>query len=156
MDIPAFRIPSPLGTAVSLLPSYPSSLVFSRALNLALGRLIKPESLEPLHGKLIGIRVTDAGLSFFFSIGRKGFAACKGDRTPDLAFSATAYDFLMLGLRKEDPDTLFFSRRLVVEGDTELGLIAKNTLDAVEMPRFTPADFRPDRLLARMFTAVSG
>jgi predicted lipid carrier protein YhbT len=150
MDIPAFRIPSPLGTAVSLLPSYPPSLVFSRVLNLALGRLIKPESLEPLHGKLIAIRVTDAGLSFFFSIGHSGFVACKGDRTPDIAFSAAAYDFLMLGLRKEDPDTLFFSRRLVVEGDTELGLIAKNALDAVEMPHFEPSQLLPGRLLERV------
>ena len=34
------------------------------------------------------------------------------------------------GLRLEDPDTLFFSRRLVIEGDTELGLALKNALDA--------------------------
>jgi predicted lipid carrier protein YhbT len=70
---------------------------------------------------------------------------------PDLAISATAYDFLMLGTRQEDPDTLFFSRRLLVEGDTELGLIAKNTLDAVELPKFSPADFLPDKVLARIF-----
>lgn len=151
MNLPAFTIPKPIGAALSLLPSWPHSLVFSQVLNLALGRLIKPESLEPLHGKLIGIRVTDAGLSFFFTIGRNGFAACDAGQTPDLAFSATAHDFLMLGLRKEDPDTLFFSRRLLVEGDTELGLIAKNALDAVELPKLSPADFLPDRVLARLF-----
>jgi predicted lipid carrier protein YhbT len=36
--------------------------------------------------------------------------------------------------REEDPDTLFFSRRLIMEGDTELGLVVKNTLDALELP----------------------
>ena len=36
--------------------------------------------------------------------------------------------------REEDPDTLFFSRRLMMEGDTELGLVVKNTLDALELP----------------------
>lgn len=157
MNLPVFTIPKPIGTALSLLPSYPHSLVFSRVLNLALGRLVNPESLEPLHGKLIGIRVTDAGLSFFFSINAKGFVACKEGATPDLAFSATAHDFLMLATRQEDPDTLFFSRRLTVEGDTELGLIAKNTLDAVELPRFEPADLLPGRLFekaaARLFSA---
>jgi hypothetical protein len=35
-----------------------------------------------------------------------------------------------LALRREDPDTLFFTRRLVLEGDTELGLALKNALDA--------------------------
>ena len=37
-----------------------------------------------------------------------------------------------LMLREEDPDTLFFSRRLRIEGDTELGLIVKNLLDSVD------------------------
>ena len=31
----------------------------------------------------------------------------------------------------EDADTLFFERRLVMEGDTEFGLLLKNTLDAI-------------------------
>ena len=45
---------------------------------------------------------------------------------------ATARDFMLLLTRREDPDTLFFSRRLVSEGDTELGLSVKNLLDAVD------------------------
>lgn len=158
MNLPAFRIPKPFGAAMSLLPAYPHSLVFSRVLNLALGRLIQPDLLEPLHGKLISIRVTDAGLSFFFTIGRSGFTACKAGQTPDLAFSATAYDFAMLATRKEDPDTLFFSRRLVIEGDTELGLIAKNTLDAVELPKLDLAQLMPgkvfEKVTSRLFAAA--
>jgi predicted lipid carrier protein YhbT len=46
--------------------------------------------------------------------------------------SATTRDYLALALREEDPDTLFFSRRLLMEGDTDLGLLVKNTLDAVD------------------------
>ena len=115
-----------------MLPSYPPSLLFSQGLNLALGRIIKPELLEPLHGKLVSIRVIDVGISLFFTIDKTGFVACQGDKTPDLEISATAYDFILLGTRREDPDTLFFSRRLVVEGETELGLLAKNTLDACD------------------------
>lgn len=149
MSLPAFKFPKPLGAALSLLPAYPHSLLFSQGLNLALGRIIKPELLEPLHGKLISIRVTDAGVGFFFSINSTGFVACKAGRTPDLTISATAYDFLMLGMRKEDPDTLFFSRRLVVEGDTELGLIAKNTLDAVELPKLDIGQLMPGKVLEK-------
>jgi hypothetical protein len=32
---------------------------------------------------------------------------------------------------QSDADRLFFERRLVIEGDTEYGLILKNTLDAI-------------------------
>jgi len=45
----------------------------------------------------------------------------------------------MIATRRQDPDTLFFQRRLIVEGDTELGLYVKNLMDSIEieaMPRF--------------------
>jgi predicted lipid carrier protein YhbT len=61
---------------------------------------------------------------------------------------ACARVFVLLALRKEDPDTLFFDRQLVIEGDTELGLIVKNALDRVELP------FR-DRVLERMRNHLS-
>ena len=150
MNIPAFKLPQPFGIAMSLIPSYPHSLLFSHTLNLVLVRMIKPELLEPLHGTLINIRVIDAGLSFFFTIDTSGFVACKAGKIADLTISASAYDFLMLSTRQEDPDTLFFSRRLVVEGDTELGLIAKNTLDAVELPKLNPSYFLPGKILERI------
>lgn len=149
MNLPAFKFPKPLGFALSLLPTYPPSLAFSHGVNLALGRIIKPELLEPLHGKLVNIRVTDVGISLFFTINSTGFVACKEGKTPDLAISATAHDFFLLGMRREDPDTLFFSRRLVVEGETELGLLAKNTLDAIDLPKLELSQLHPEKMLER-------
>jgi len=60
----------------------------------------------------------------------RGFAPDGG--APGLTISASARDFLLLLSRREDPDSLFFSRRLVSEGDTELGLTVKNLLDALD------------------------
>lgn len=150
MNPPPFKFPKPLGVALSMLPAYPPSLLFSQALNLALGRLIKPELLEPLHGKLVRIRVTDVGLSFYFTINGTGFVACKACGVPDLSISATAQDFFLLGTRREDPDTLFFSRRLIVEGETELGLLAKNTLDSIDLPGLKFPQFSPEKLLEKV------
>ena len=39
---------------------------------------------------------------------------------------------VLLATRHADPDTLFFQRRLRVEGDTELGLAIKNTMDGMD------------------------
>ena len=69
---------------------------------------------------------------------------------PDLTISASAYDFYLLAMRKEDPDTLFFNRRLVVEGDTELGLIAKNALDAIDLPMLELERILPIHFLMRI------
>jgi predicted lipid carrier protein YhbT len=146
MNLKPFTLPKPLGAMLSLLPQYPHSLLFTQALNLALGRVIPADALEPLQGKSMAIRVTDAGVSFNFTLQGKAFVAAGAGNMPDLTISATAYDFLMLALRKEDPDTLFFSRRLLMEGDTELGLLVKNTLDGLDVPPFDPSALLPGRV----------
>lgn len=72
---------------------------------------------------------------------------------PDVTISASAYDFYRLSRREEDPDTLFFSRRLVMEGDTELGLLLKNTLDAMELNVFELMKSLPMR---KMLSLIPG
>lgn len=142
-----YTFPKPLGTLFKLLPQYPHSFALAHALNLTLSGTLRAETLAPLHGKQICLRVTDANIMFQFTLDKHGIKAKRAGATADLTISANAYDFMQLALRKEDPDTLFFSRRLLMEGDTELGLLLKNTLDALELPA---ADWRmllPSRLL---------
>jgi predicted lipid carrier protein YhbT len=150
MNNQPFILPKPVSDILSVLPKYPQTLLFVQALNLALGNTLRSEVMQPLQGKLISIRVTDAGISHYFTLDPKGLAACRRNREPDLTISASAYDFLMLALRKEDPDTLFFSRRLRMEGDTELGLLVKNTLDALELPPFDLRSLSPSRIFAEI------
>lgn len=142
-----FTLPKPISAVFSILPQYPHSLIFTQALNLALADTLRSEILQPLHGKLICLSVTDAQIAFHFTLNKRGVTPNRAGKTPDLTISASAYDFMQLAMRKEDPDTLFFSRRLLMEGDTELGLLVKNTLDALELP---PLDWRmlmPARVL---------
>ncbi len=151
-----FILPKLVGDILSILPGYPQTMLFVHAVNLVLGNTLRSEVMQPLQGKLISIQVTDAGVAFYFTLDRNGLVACRRIREPELTISASAYDFLMLALRKEDPDTLFFSRRLCMEGDTELGLLVKNTLDALELP---PLDLRllsPPRILAEIRIRLLG
>ncbi len=145
-----FLLPKPISDILSVLPKYPQTLLFVQAVNLAVGGALRSEVMQPLQDKLISIRVTDAGVAYHFTLTPKGLVACRRIREPDLTISASAYDFLMLALRKEDPDTLFFSRRLCMEGDTELGLLVKNTLDALELPPFDLRSLSPPRILAEI------
>jgi O2-independent ubiquinone biosynthesis accessory factor UbiT len=122
--------PPQLATLVTRLPTTPPSLAFSVLANRLLWPALKTLDWQSLVGRRYAIRVKDLGLSLRFTVTQRGFAPDSG--TPDLTISATARDFLLLLTRREDPDTLFFSRRLVSEGDTELGLTAKNLLDALD------------------------
>lgn len=145
-----YTFPRQLGRLIERLPTWPSSFTFTCILDLALRQVIRRDDLQALYGKRVAIHVTDVGLNLYFTVQSRGFSAATGNVAPDLTISATAYDFYLLAMRKEDPDTLFFNRRLIVEGDTELGLVAKNTLDSIEYSLPKIEQLSPRHLLARM------
>ena len=132
MKIPAFTLPAPLARLGARLPQLPPTLALVAGLNLALDRVLPRDTLEPLTGKRLLLKVTDAGMALRFTLTPRGFRPLLDNGAPDLTISATTRDYLALALREEDPDTLFFSRRLLMEGETDLGLLVKNTLDAVD------------------------
>jgi predicted lipid carrier protein YhbT len=150
MNASPFLLPPAMGSLLSRLPAYPGSLLFVTGLNLALSKLLAPDVTQMLMGKKLRLRVTDAQWTFDFAWLNGRFAACQNSGEADLTISASAYDFVLLARRQEDPDTLFFSRRLAMEGDTELGLLVKNTIDAIELPVFSIAQFKPLQVLARL------
>lgn len=153
--LPDFTIPAPLTRLGNRLPQLPPTLALVTALNLALDRLIPREPLEMLIGKRFTIRVLDAGMTLRFSYGARGFRPLFDASQSDLTISARTRDFIALLAREEDPDTLFFDRRLLMEGDTDLGLLVKNTLDGIELPRFDPARLTPQELLHRLRTRLA-
>ena len=135
--IPKFRLPAIIGEIGRKLPQWPHTLTLIAGLNLALKMKLLPESeLEALEGKLFRVRVLDTGGEASYTY-RDGLfrPVFRPEREPDLAFAANLSAFLQLLARQEDPDTLFFNRELEITGDTELGLIIKNMLDAVEWPK---------------------
>lgn len=140
-----------LNAFLSKLPSYPGSLAFVSVANLVLKDHLSEELQAMLLGKQLRISVTDMGIHFNFLWTSGGFIAGWHVNQPDLIISASAYDFILLASRKEDPDTLFFSRRLVMEGDTELGVMLKNTIDALELDIPALIKMTPVRILSSLF-----
>jgi predicted lipid carrier protein YhbT len=148
--LPNFTLPASLTRLGEKLPQLPPTLALVTGLNLALGRMIPREPLAPLVGKRFAIRVLDAGMTLRFAYGSRGFRPIFDAAPADLTISAKSRDFIALLAREEDPDTLFFSRRLLTEGDTDLGLLVKNTLDGIELPRFDATRISPAEILRRL------
>ena len=146
----SFVLPQSVGALLSNLPAYPGSLLLVSALNLVLAKQLPADVRQLLLNKKLRIHVRDARLTFDFAWTGQRFAACPKQQATDLTLSASAHDFLRLAQRQEDPDTLFFSRRLSIEGDTELGLVVKNALDALELPVFDLQQWAPHQVLARL------
>lgn len=150
MTTPGYQVPVPVRQAFSVLPAYPGSVLFVLGLNLALARHLQPDILLLLENRTLRIQVRDAGVAFDFIWRNRAFIAARHEGEVDLAICASLHDFFLLAMRKEDPDTLFFSRRLVLEGDTELGLLVKNTLDAIDLSSLVPQHLLPMALMQRL------
>ncbi|MEO2216650.1 SCP2 sterol-binding domain-containing protein [Chromobacterium vaccinii] len=142
MRVPELTFPAAGARLLSRLPSAPPSRLLAAALNLLKKRGVLPVDMALLDGKRFEVHVKDAGLRLGFAASGDAFVASCGE--PDLRLAANGCDFARMMLREEDPDTLFFQRKLSIEGDTELGLIIKNLLDSVDWSQ-TP--------LARMMAA---
>jgi len=127
---------------LQLLPEAPPAHALALALNagVCLG-LVPRSALEPLRGKTVSLEATDLGMRVRLAYDGSRFSAYGGSAAADLAIRSTVSGFLALGLRREDPDTLFFTRRLVMTGDTDLGLIVKNLLDSIDWSRLPVARF---------------
>ena len=97
-----------------------------RALGRALSRL-DADTLEIVRGRRLGIEISDLGLAWVLCWNGSRLQACQ--QAPEASVRGSATDLMLLASRLEDADTLFFQRRLILTGDTELGLTVRNLLD---------------------------
>ena len=126
-------LPAILRLPLGITPAALHNRVFVAAINRLFKQELLDDELDFLQDKVVVIQVTDAGLQLRFTLKGQQIKSCHPECSTDLSISGTVYDFLLLVSRREDPDTLFFNRRLKLGGDTELGLYVKNFLDAMDM-----------------------
>ena len=137
MSLSNFRFPAFFSKIGQYIPSPIASLPLLAMLELARRRewLRAPESL---YGKSFLITIEDLGLQLKFiceqGIFKPQMLAQVNAHPVDVRLSALAVDFFQMAAGMEDADTLFFKRRLKIEGDTELGVAVKYWLDASERP----------------------
>jgi predicted lipid carrier protein YhbT len=120
-----------LRALVRRLPIQPPSLLAA----LALDRLLLPRLDEAqkalLAKRAVEVEVVELGLRVRLVLGARGFAVARSSDPPVLTIRARADALWRLLRGEDDADRLFFDRALVMEGDTEFGLVLKNTLDAI-------------------------
>lgn len=120
-----------LRPVVSKLPMQPPAHLLSVLLDRLLLPRLELETRNALGGRCVEIEVIDFGLQLRLVLHRSGFHPARADAAPALRVAATASNFWRLLRGQDDADRLFFERALLMEGDTELGLVLKNALDAI-------------------------
>lgn len=129
-----FQLPAQLASIGRHLPQAPWSLALCTAINLARSYGGLDADFSFMEGRSLCIEVSDLGIQSSIRLDHGRFRVQRTKAECDVRFTAKASTYLALLRRTEDPDTLFFQRKLRIEGDTELGLHLKNLLDATEPP----------------------
>lgn len=132
---PAMRLlrllPPPERLAVPLraVPYAWHARLLEAAVNHVLAAPQRAGKLAFMRSRRLAIEVTDLDLRWVLEGDEMRMRTCAPGIEAEAAVRGKAIEFLLLASRMEDPDTLFFQRRLAVTGDTELGLTARNLLD---------------------------
>ncbi len=128
-------IPNILRPTLALIPTKLQKKLILPALHSVFNEAINEGDFDFLEGKWLKISITDLNLNWLISFTDNQLIMADNNNTikEDVSFSASGDDLLLIAGRKQDPDTLFFQRRLKIEGDTELGLEVKNLIDALEL-----------------------
>jgi predicted lipid carrier protein YhbT len=143
------KMPRPLSFPLRLIPKRAHGVILSSLLNRVFRNELLDGELDFLQDRVVQINVSDLELGYSLTL-KNGTISEAGRRKTDLTITGSVYDYLLLISGKEDPDTLFFQRHIIMDGDTGLGVHLKNMLSAVELDQLPlPADIRPyiDRFL---------
>ena len=132
--------PSLLRIPLRMTPFIIKKRVIEQLVNWQFSHALTDGELEFLENRWLKVEVRDLELSWFITL-RQGKLQISESAIADVTFSGDTNDLILIAARKEDPDTLFFQRRLAIEGDTELGLYVKNLMDSIDLESM-PAPLR--------------
>ena len=131
----AKKLTTHLPRIIKHLPEPPFVLqktIGEKVLQHLMAEQIEMGDFDFLQDRWLQISVNDMGLNFFLSFKNERLILSNKVTQADVSFSGDSKEFILLASRSEDPDTLFFQRRLMIEGDTELGLYIKNSIDGID------------------------
>lgn len=124
-----------LTAPLRLAPFAIQQAALEQVLNRLFRRPVAGGDLDFLEGRSIVLEIVEPGWRWPITLEDGHIRVQHRDSPGHVLIRARADVFARLAAGLADPDTLFFQRRLAIEGDTELALALKNFLDSVD-----PAD----------------
>ena len=128
------HLPKALLLPFAKLPGCVQQSVIKKVLSQVLKPSLELGELDFLNRNYLEVVITDVALTFYISVEEANLIV-QSERPlgGNVSFQGNSNYMLLMMSREIDPDTLFFQRKLLMTGDTELGLEIKNFLDDFDM-----------------------
>lgn len=126
-------------TLTRYTPDFILEQVIASALNHLLGNELSAGDLDFLERKLATVNIRDLDFSFTVTVYDKKMKVMIPAQISEVTLRTDQQSLLEMLHNEVDPDTLFFQRRLLITGNTELGLYLKNFIDSLELMGRIPA-----------------
>lgn len=127
---PGMRMVAALG--VRGTPVFIQKSFLEPLLNNIFAQTLCDDEFDFLRDKVLAVEVSDLKLLLGFTCKNNRLYYLGSGCQPTVTIRGGSTALLQLINREQDPDTLFFQRKLEIEGDTEVGLNVKNLLDAID------------------------
>lgn len=118
------------GGPLQYAPDWLSALGAGSLLSFVVeGRPTLKEKLSELEGRTFEFKATDLNKSIHMRVKDRHIETLPhAERAPDVIMTGETKVLLELLLGSSDPDTVFFSRKLRISGDTAAAILLKNIL----------------------------
>lgn len=137
------RLPVRLASPFLRAPFALQRPLLMRMFNRLFAAPLKRGEFDFMQGRCLEVACDEPAVRWYLTCSRDRKLLMRRTAQADATIRGSFRGLLQLAAQRVDPDTLFFNRELVVEGDTELGLQVKNLLD-----RLDTLDWPPELLFA--------
>ncbi len=147
----ALTLPAHLLKPLMLIPDTVGERLMTTTLNKVFYVALKEQELDFLLDSWLKLSINDANIHCFITVVENQQGEIKlqvlntlpaNKNKADVELSADTLSLVLLASKQVDPDTLFFQRKLLVTGETELGLAIKNFLDDFDIKEGLPASIQ--------------
>ncbi len=126
------HVPRLIAKPFHLMPTRMQQIILNRLLQRVFNEALLAGDMDFLNSNRIKFEIEDCHLSWTCTVSKNRLYIIDNRYNPDATIRCNLNELVLLANQKIDPDTLFFQRRLVIEGDTELGLTMKNIMDTLD------------------------
>ncbi|BFM15547.1 SCP2 domain-containing protein [Maricurvus nonylphenolicus] len=122
-----------VGMAARHCPFSLQKKVMGKLLPQAFSEALRDGDLDFLQDRFVSLKIDDLKYRLTLTLTNNQLQIIPNTKPAEVTIGGNLDEFIRLAARKEDPDTLFFQRRLTIEGNTELGLEVKNLIDSIDI-----------------------